>query len=365
MCKSVQLQTATMGGVAVPSDDELRKMHAGQYVLRACRGAMSRVPVEKVKLPGQLGEEGGATAKSHDGTVYVGRQTIMCKSTDGGRSWTSHERAPEPTFGFFQILGNGTLIGVSHDRPDGKFSEDSCVHVWVSKDEGRTSEQLSDIQLPTDPFAKYLLLGLYLMSEGTLVCRVKLYGIKSTGKDTLMLYRSTDSGRTWQGPHPLADWSSEGGIVATPSGTLLATLRYQREGQPGDPLPTDERGFKHVFLADSPDRGLTWQDLRPLTTVHGQCYGCPVVQSDGTVVVIHDTRYGPGHRGSRALVSYDEGKTWADEVYYLTYTEDRAEPSFSVVLGNDTILSIVGADTTFTGPIDLFAVRWRPVKDKN
>jgi len=162
----------------------------------------------------------------------------------------------------------------------------------------------------------------------------------------------------------LADWSSQGGMVVTPSGKLLATLRYQRKLLPGDGPDTDQRGFKHLFLADSPDKGLTWQNLRPLTTVYGQCYGCPAVQSDGTVVVIHDTRYGPGHRGSRAMVSYDEGQTWTDEVYYLTYTEDRAEPSFSVVLEDDTILSIVGADNTWQGPIDLFAIRWKPEKEE-
>lgn len=196
------------------------------------------------------------------------------------------------------------------------------------------------------------------------MCRVKLYGIESTGRDTLLLYRSADSGKSGQGPHPLADWSSEGGIVVTPSGTLLATLRYQRGQRPGDRPHTGKRGLKHLFLADSSDKGLTWQNLRPLTTVYGQCYGCPAVQSDGTVAVIHDTRYGPGHRGSRAMVSFDEGKTWADEVYYFTDTEDRAEPGSSVVLEDDTILSIVGADTTWQGPIDLFAIRWKPVKEK-
>ena len=80
------------------------------------------------------------------------------------------------------------------------------------------------------------------------------------------------------------------------------------------------------------------------------------------MVVIHDTRYGPGHRGSRAMVSYDQGNTWADEVYYVSYTEDRAEASFSVVLSDDTILSIVGADIKWQGPIDLFAIRWKPAR---
>jgi len=357
-----QLQTGTLGGVPNPDGAALRAMHEGSYILHARGGKLTNVPVEKVKLPGKLGEEGTPIAMGPDGAVYVIRHTIMCKSTDGGRTWQSHKHAPELN-GFFQILADGTLTCVTQD-----------LHVWASKDEGRTCNKLADIKLPAEPFMRYVVFGLDLLPEGTLLCRVKLYGIESTGKDTLLLYRSTDNGQSWQGPYKLADWSSQGGMVVTPSGKLLATLRYQRDLQESDPPwlkeesasrgPGYSGAYKHLFLADSSDNGLTWQNLRPLTTVYGQCYGCPAVQSDGTVVVIHDTRYGPGHRGSRAMVSYDEGQTWADEVYYLTYTEDRAEPSFSVVLEDDTILSIVGADNTWQGPIDLFAIRWKPQKEE-
>ena len=156
-------------------------------------------------------------------------------------------------------------------------------------------------------------------------------------------------------------------MVLTPSGKILATLRYQRKLLGGDPAGQDARGYKHVFLADSFDKGLTWKGLRQLTTVYGQCYSFPVVLGDGTTVVIHDTRYGPGHRGSRAMVSYDEGKTWADEVYYMSYTEDRAQPSESVVLKDGVVLTVIGADKVWQGPIDLTAIRWRlarPVKQR-
>ena len=151
-------------------------------------------------------------------------------------------------------------------------------------------------------------------------------------------------------------------MVLTPSGKIMATLRFQRGLRDGDPPGQDSRGYKHVFLADSFDKGLTWKNLRPLTTVYGQCHSFPMVLGDGTTVVIHDTRYGPGHRGSRAMVSYDEGKTWADEVYYMSYTEDRAEPSSSIVLKDGVVLSILGADNVWQGPIDLTAIRWRPAR---
>ena len=356
------LKTDRLGKLPVPSVTVLKEMQAGKYFLHARAGRLERVPVEKVKLPGAAGEEGGLLALGPGGTVYVGRRTLLCKSTDGGRHWTSYERSPDLAGGFFKILRDGTMIAVTQDRQDGRFSEASRVHVWESADEGKTAGKIGSIKLPTDRFARYTVFGLNLLSDGTLLCRVKLYGVVSSTRDTLMLYRSTDRGRNWQGPHTVADWCSQGDIVATPAGNLLTTLRYQRGRRPTDRPETDRRGFKHLFLAESADQGLSWRKLRPLTTVYGQCYGCPAIQSDGTVVVIHDTRYGPGHRGSRAMVSYDQGNTWADEVYYVSYTEDRAEPSFSVVLSDDTILSIVGADSKWQGPIDLFAIRWKPAR---
>jgi len=359
------LETGTMGGVAVPGNDALKAMHKGEYILHARGGKLTRVEAEKALLPGKAGEEGGALAMARDGTIYVARKTIVCKSTDGGRTWKSYKHGPEMKgiyANYFQILRDGTFIVATQDRDDGKYQVDSHLDVWASNDEGRTWRSISKIKLPRERFRGYTTFGLFLLPDGTLLCRTKLYGIEATRKDTLLLYRSSDGGKSWQGPRKLADWSSEGGMVLTPSGKILATLRYQRKLLAGDPPGQDSRGYKHVFLADSLDKGLTWTAPRPLTTVYGQCHSFPVVLGDGTTVVIHDTRYGPGHRGSRAVVSYDEGKTWADEVYYMSYTEDRAEPSASVVLKDGTVLTIIGADKVWQGPIDLTAIRWRPVK---
>ena len=93
-------------------------------------------------------------------------------------------------------------------------------------------------------------------------------------------------------------------------------MRYQRYPAPGDTAemrklmdPLKNRGFKNVFLMNSEDGGRTWSAPRMLTTQYGQTFGYPAVQSDGTVVVVHDTRYGPGRLGARALISRDEGKT--------------------------------------------------------
>ena len=83
------------------------------------------------------------------------------------------------------------------------------------------------------------------------------------------------------------------------------------------------------------------------------------MQSNGTVVVVHNTRYGPGRPGARALTSRDEGKTWEDEVYYLDHSNVTGSDSSSVVLEDDTIVTISASNN---GKTDLYAIRWNPVK---
>ena len=132
------------------------------------------------------------------------------------------------------------------------------------------------------------------------------------------------------------------------SGNLLAVIRYHGPVVPQWPLidPGQHSLYKTVFLADSHDQGKTWKNLRPLTNVHGQCHGFAAGLSDGSVVVTHDHRYPPGTPGGKAMISRDEGRTWEDEVYHLYFATKPgglAGFSESVVLEDDTILTLAGA----------------------
>ncbi len=89
------------------------------------------------------------------------------------------------------------------------------------------------------------------------------------------------------------------------------------------------------------------------------------------MVVIHDTRYGPGLPSGRAMISRDEGKTWQDEVYYTHYGKAVSGYTESVVLADGVILTIAGTsdhpDARYSwdaavGQSDLTAIRWKPVK---
>ena len=72
------------------------------------------------------------------------------------------------------------------------------------------------------------------------------------------------------------------------------------------------------------------------------------------------------------MISYDEGQTWEDEVYYMYFGSATAGYSQSVVLGDDLILTVaattehlpgLGSWDACIGNSDLMAIRWKPVKD--
>lgn len=379
-----QLQTGILGGVDVPRPEDLAAMQKGSYILHARGGKLTKVPVEKSVLPhdprGHVQDV--STTLAPDGTVYVNQSTLMCKSTDGGHTWTSHEHQ-ENMGGAFEILGDGIFISVT-----GMGETIEPLTVCSSRDEGRTWQAFSRIKVPQEFHARYIY-TLFRLSDDTLLCGISASNMKSldgdwtkwvSGKTTLLLFRSTDKGRSWQGPITVVDWGSEGGIARTASGKLLAVIRHQRPLLPDDPPDLLEKTgavvfdsifpYKHLFIADSEDEGRTWKGFRQLTTVFGQCYGFPAALSDGTVVVVHDHRYPRGLPG-RAMISRDEGATWEDEVYFVYYGAAISGYSQSVVLEGDVILTIAGITDAMaaidswdgaTGRSDLTAIRWRPEK---
>ena len=380
-----QLQTGCLGGVKNVTGDDLQAMQDGNYILHARDRLLTKVPVEKSQLPFDpfFHPQGGEIFRASDQLIYVKQATILSKSTDGGRTWTSWNiEKREEIDDKWQVLSDGTFIRVSMTVGEG--AKDPAKVYW-SRDEGRTWEQVTEIPIEVSGGYKtrYAHWRMTKLPDDTLFFCMDLrddeYGgdrFLSAGT-VLTAYRSTNRGKTWEGPIKVCEWIAEGGIAQLPSGQLLASVRYQRPLLPTDSprapigVSGDERGFKHHFLIDSDDGGQTWKNLRPLTTVYGQCYGYPAAQSDGTVVVIHDTRYGPGPDAARAMISLDEGKTWEDEVYYVFFGEGGTGYSESVVLDDDTILTVGGTSThpdakrywhASIGHSHLTAIRWKPVK---
>jgi len=376
---ATQLHTECLGGF--PTVDELLAMQEGDYLLRMRDGKLTKVPAEKSRLPfdPKFHPQGGMVYRARDDLIYAAQTTVLSKSTDRGRTWTTlpdgAQRRPS------QVLRDGTFIRVDVATGEGQTDPATVYH---STDEGRTWQKTTEIpiEVPGGYKMRYRHWTMTKLSDETLFFCVDLrdeeYGGDRflTAGTVLTGYRSTDGGKTWQGPIRICEWAAEGGMVRLPSGRLLASVRYQgRPLLPDDPpalIALAGAGFKHHFLVESDDEGFTWKNLRPLTTVRGQCYGYPAVQSDGTVVVIHDTRYGPGPDAARAMISHDEGKIWQDEVYYMFFGKGLTGYSRSVVLDDDTILTVGGTSTDprakqiwegAIGNSHLIAIRWKPVKD--
>ena len=383
--------TDRVGGVDIPSAETLKSMHQSRYILRAAEGKLTKVPAEKTLLPhsDDMSPQRAQVDIGPDGTIYVRQSQILCKSSDAGHTWRSTPIDPKVATGLgekWKVLRDGTFICVFMAAGAGPREP---AFVRASQDEGQTWTDRARIPIEMDvptndkPYTmRFCDMDLNRWGNDTLLWGFTVRNVDGTTETkTLFCFRSTDGGHTWQGPIRMIDYGSEGAQTLLRSGRVFGTVRYQRPELPGDTQETlahirtpqvpdrdPPRAFKNCFVTDSDDGGLTWSPPRMLTTVHGQPFGAPAAQSDGTVVVIHDTRYGPGHPGSRAMISRNEGRTWLDEVYYLDTTEFTGSYSASLVLDDDTILSICGSSQAgndwdaVKAATDLYAIRWKPVK---
>ena len=368
------LKTERLGGVDVPAAQQLRQMHESSFILHAGQGQLREVSAEKVLLPPERETSPQAIdlVKAPDGTLYSTHAHIICKSSDGGRSWSAHDKADR--FGPFAVLPDGIFIGLSSQGQD-----PAQVICCRSVDEGRSFETISRFANP--PGHSGGASWITLLRDSTLLAAIghqdhvfeeRAEGlVLVSGGGFVNTYRSDDGGESWSDGAPMHDWFSEGGVTSTDSGKLLAAMRYQRPTLPGDaPDLCEANGssnsgwpFKHVCLVESDDQGGSWRDPRLLVSRFGQTRGHPVALEGGTVVVVHDTRYGPGHPGTRAMVSRDDGSTWKDEVYYLDTTNFTGSYAASVAL-EDVILTVAGSSTgkswqEVANNTDFYAIRWQ------
>ena len=70
--------------------------------------------------------------------------------------------------------------------------------------------------------------------------------------------------------------------------------------------------------------------------------------------------YSPGVPSARAVISYDEGRTWEDEAYYVYFGPIESGYNQSVALKDGTILTIASLDYK-----ENMAIRWKPIKKKS
>ena len=390
------LDTGRFGGADHPSVDELVAMQQGDYVLHAKGGKLHKVQVEKARLPRDpvAHGQGMGLSRAADGTIYLDTGSMLHKSNDEGRTWTSkpcnHPPVKQNDNHYWFVTPRNTLVCETLPDADHWLPEGS-ITIWESKDEGQTIACLTEFHIdmagtPHEGGKIYTHFHLHQLSDGSLVFgfdprttvmeEIDGKTIVTAGSCGLYLLHSQDGGQTWQGPNGPVPWGPEGGITILPSGKWFGSFRYQRPRLMADPpniaeIAGNDSGYpwKHVFIAESDDRGQTWRNYRRLTTYHGQCLGRPAALSDGTVIVMHDTRYGPGEPSGRVMISRDEGQTWQDEMYYMYYGRGVSGYPRHLVMDDDTILSVVPTIdepeartkwNAMVGNTDFTVIRWKP-----
>ena len=183
-------------------------------------------------------------------------------------------------------------------------------------------------------------LGLEYLSRGELPSRC------------IALYKSFDGGYTWEKWSIIAppDWLvddeflDEPHIMELPDGRLLAAFRIE-----------NHKPSFTIAIATSDDGGKTWSDL-----VCTDVSGSPphlMIHSSGAIICSFGRRQAPF--GERAIVSYDQGKTWSEE-YVLDESPsgDLGYPS-TVELSDGSLMTVYYQKYKDDKKCSILYTKWR------
>ena len=361
-----------------------------QGVVYTKHSAMHEIPAERSVLPWTNDRNWYADTQAtlivtDDDAIHAQMSdghTVM-RTRDGGRTWDDLQ----VTKSVNTVLHDGTFLAVE--------PEDGRLRVSQSSDQGRTWQPLGQIESSEHPQVG----GIEQLRDRSLIIPVGIISAETAaGPLTVHAFRSTDGGRTWSVGSPICP-GGEPQILELQSGRLLAFCRNNPRVPPNDlqrPFRNEgpwrlwqrfqgARGLssytKRVTLAESDDGGQTWHSQHPATFLLEEMHGGGVQLPDGRVVFLY-THRGPTYRGGeRAKVSCDEGRTWRDELYFMTATPSYPGYSGSCVLPPyladgkpGMILTLVGERSERNwgseGPATpegfqymprVQAIRWRPV----
>ena len=362
-----------------------------QGVMYTKRSAVHQIPAERSVLPWTNDRNWYADTQAtlivtDDDAIHAQMSdghTVM-RTCDGGRTWDNLQ----VTKSVNAVLHDGTFLAVE--------SEDEMLRVSRSSDQGRTWQLLGQIEASKHPQVGQT----EQLCDGSLIIPVGIISPHTAaGPLTVHTFRSTDGGLTWSAGSPICP-GGEPQILELQSGRLLAFCRnnprvpssdFQRPFRNEGPWRLWQRfqgarGLssytKRITMAESDDGGSTWHNQRPATFLFEEMHGGGVQLPDGRVVFLY-THRGPTYRGGeRAKVSCDEGRTWRDELYFMTATPAYPGYSGSCALPPHLadgkpgmILSLVGERSESNwgseGPATpegfqymprVQAIRWRPVE---
>jgi len=260
-------------------------------------------------------------------------KTILLASEDEGQTWTppqilNNSEIDDRDAGIVNLGGNKVLV--SWFTSDTRKHLDSCIKkhgdqeavlwkrvmdTWTEKTvQGELGSWIrltqdgrnwgDPIKIPVN--APH---GPARLKNGDLLYLGKGMGEESPGD--IRAVRSVDDGKSWEelGIVPNGDGAfnenfHEPHVVETPSGKLLGLIRYEYADD-----KNTHTNFS-LFQTESEDGGITWSQSFPLGF-----HGSPphlVLHPSGAIVGVYGYRLEP--YGQRAMISMDEGETWASDI---------------------------------------------------
>ena len=124
---SSRLQTGMPGGIRNVTAHDLEQMQKGNYILHAHDRLLTKIPIQKIRLPhdpqGHI--QRVTLLQSPDRMVYVKQHTLLCKSGDDGKTWTSSPIAASEQDALWQVRAEPFALrvrGVGHFSRKGRAS---------------------------------------------------------------------------------------------------------------------------------------------------------------------------------------------------------------------------------------------------
>ncbi|MDQ3624936.1 MAG: glycoside hydrolase [Verrucomicrobiota bacterium] len=201
----------------------------------------------------------------------------VCRSADGGRTWTQHKEFPPPEPGWTEFIPFGPIFagedGALHTSCyAGEFLDPSKTYKtkgyrswhFRSDDDGRTWRPASVIGPKHNETALFPLGGKRWIAAARI--------------EAMELFRSDDDGATWQGPQRVSERNEiNGQITRLKDGRLLLSYGTRVKDQYG------------VLAKLSSDEGRTWSEPQRLArTLDKDCgYPSSIQRADGKIVTAY------------------------------------------------------------------------------
>jgi sialidase-1 len=297
--------SAAGGAVILEKNVELRPMPLGPFV-RTGDGRLFTVDMENHALWSADGGKTWTTEAIVDGEKFAIREERAIVRTRRGVILIATMNAKESFFGW----NKETFDAPGARRP---------TYVIRSPDDGRTWE--APRMLHEDYTGA--IRDMIETTDGTVVF-TSMKMRHNPGRHTVMTYRTTDDGKTWQASNVI-----DRGGVGHHGGVTEATIVQRRDGTLWMLIRTN---WKVFWQATSRDGGLTWTDVGPTTIGASSAPGLVKRLASGRLILLWNRYFPEGqtsypetggdnqwsevpvsnHRVElSAAFSEDDGRTWS------------------------------------------------------